>query len=70
MNYMNGYFSILLLIALSLSGCGAEHDLQDMKQAKAAYKACLDANLKDPSVCKREKDAYEAAGQAYDGLKP
>lgn len=70
MNHTNGYFSILLLIVLSLSGCAAEQALQDMKQAKAAYKACLDANPKDPSACKRDKETYEAAGQAYDGLKP
>lgn len=70
MNHSTGYLSILLLIVLFPSGCAAEQALQDMKQAKAEYKACLDANPKDPSACKHEKETYEAAGQAYDGLKP
>ena len=41
-----------------------------MKQAKAAYKACRAANTQDPGACKHEKENYEAAGQAYDSLKP
>ncbi len=67
----NSYFAISLMAILSLCGCAAEQSLQDMKQAKAAYKACLAAHPNDPpSACKREKEAYESAGQSYDGLKP
>ncbi len=58
----------LLIITLFMSGCGAEQALDDMKQAKAAYKACLADNPKDPSACKREKEAYENAGQSYDAM--
>jgi len=63
-------FAISLIILLSLSACAAGQALQGMKQAKAAYKACLDENPKDPSACKHQKETYEAAGEAYDGMKP
>ena len=65
---MNYNRIILLAIILSVSGCAAEQALQDMKQAKAAYKTCLAEHPKDPTACKREKEAYEAAGQDYDGM--
>jgi uncharacterized protein YceK len=55
---------------LFLSGCAAHEALQDMRQAKAAYKACIAANPKDHAVCKQEKETYEATGQAYDSLHP
>jgi hypothetical protein len=58
------------MTVFALSGCAANHALQDMKQAKAAYKACLAENPKDPAACKHEKETYEAAGLAYDSLKP
>jgi hypothetical protein len=67
---INHHFAISLAIILSLSSCAAGQALQDMKQAKAAYTACLAANPKDPSACKHEKETYEAAGEAYDGMKP
>ena len=71
MHRANSYFAISLIVTLTLCGCAASQALQDMKQAKAAYKACLAAHPNDPpSACKHEKEAYEAAGEAYDGISP
>lgn len=65
----NNYFFISMALLL-LSGCAAHQALQDMKQSKAAYQACLAASPKNPSACKHEKDTYEAAGEAYESLRP
>ena len=67
---IKNYFAISLITVISLSGCGAHQDLVDMKQAKAAYQACLAANPEDPAACKREKEIYEAKGEAYESLRP
>ena len=69
MSRKNSYFFISLIL-LFLSGCAANQALQGMKQTKAAYKACLAANPEDPFACKHQKEAYEAAGEAYDSLRP
>jgi len=61
---------ILFLTAFLLSGCAAHQELQDMKQAKADYKACVADNPKNPAACKQEKEKYETAGEAYDSLRP
>ena len=66
---VHGKRIILLLAALLLSGCAANQALNDMKETKAAYKDCVAQHPKDVSVaCKREKEAYESAGQAYEGM--
>jgi len=55
----------LLIAALFVSGCAAGQALEDMKQSRAIYKACLAQHPKDISACKRQKVAYEDASQAY-----
>lgn len=56
-----------LLAVLFVSGCAAKQALNDMKRSKAVYQACLAQHPKDASsACKREKEAYEAAGQDYE----
>jgi len=68
---LNNYFAISLIVVLSLSGCAANQSLQNMKQTKAAYEACLAANPKDSAIaCKREKETYEAAGEDYESMQP
>ena len=59
---------ISLAITILLTGCAAKQALQDMKDAKTAYKSCLAENPKNPEACTREKEAYETAGQNYDGM--
>ena len=59
---------ISTVIIMLLSGCAAKQALQDMKDAKAAYKSCLADNPRNPEACAREKEAYESAGQNYDGM--
>ena len=68
MSHRTYYFFISIALLFCLSNCAANHDLQRMKQAKAAYKACRAANAQDPAACKQEKETYEASGQAYDSL--
>ena len=70
MSHQSCYFFISISLLFLLPNCAANQDLHDMKQAKAAYKACRAANTQDPGACKHEKENYEAAGQAYDSLKP
>jgi hypothetical protein len=70
MSRIKKYFAISLITIISLSGCGAHQDLENMQQAKAAYQACLAANPQDPAACKKEKEAYETAGEAYESLRP
>ena len=53
---------------LAIAGCGvvAKVDArQDMRQSKAAYKACLTANASNPAVCESARLTYEADVQAY-----
>lgn len=61
---------IIFMSIFILAGCAAHQELQDMKQAKADYQACLDNNQKNPIACKREKEKYEAAGETYDSMRP
>ena len=65
---MNRSLIALLIATLFVSGCAAEQALKDMKQSKAVYKSCLAQHPKDTSACKREKEAYETAGQDYEGM--
>jgi hypothetical protein len=59
----------LLIAALFVSGCAAGQALEDMKQSRAMYKACLAQHPQDAAAaCTRQKVSYETALQAYEGM--
>lgn len=70
---MKRHSIIVLLIATAAaflaSGCAARQALEDVKQSKAVYKACLAQHPKDAATaCKRQKTAYEETLQAYESM--